>query len=219
MQNPSKTCLGSRLHALAYRGALAFVASAILCLVSIPAHADDIVAVVVPTVTFTGNAVCGANQTSVCAESFSASFEWDNTTETLVPGSAQITATGPLGTLSYLNSFFIPPQPLDPTELILVNWANSAGSGVAADVVTTPLGLLPGVYPIVGPFQAGDAGAGLGCVYLDTACVSEFLGGSAGEYAPSPMVVTAVPEATSLTLLLAVLPAFFAFCYRLRLPR
>jgi len=216
MRNPTQTCLGSRLHTLMHRGALVLSAAAVLCFVSLPANADDIVSVVVPTVTFTGNSVCGANQTSVCTESFSASFEWDNSTETLVPGSAQIAASGPLGTLSYLNSFFTPPQPLDPTELFLVNWTNSTGSGVSADVTTTPSGLVPGVYPFGAPFQPGFFAAGLGCSYFDSACVSEFLNGSASEYASAPMVVTAVPEPASLILLLFALPAFFAFCYRIR---
>src|ERR1700741_5001485 len=117
-----------------------------------PANADSIVAVSVPTVTFTGNSVCGASHTALCVEAFNASFEWDNTTEAVVPGTPQIVATGPLGTFSFSNFQFIASGP-GGGQLLLVAWTDSAGDELTADVDTTSAGLTPGKYPNVGPSQ------------------------------------------------------------------
>jgi hypothetical protein len=173
-----------------------------------PANADSIVAVAVPTVTFTGNSVCGASQNMVCVESFNASFQWDNTTNSVVPGTAQIMPTGPLGSFSFLESLVNSFGP-GGGQLLIAIWTNSAGDELTADINTPLTRLVPGSYPIVGPSQPGDAGAGLGCneVPLDTGCEAYFLIPRSGqEFAPNPMVVTGVPEgSTSFMLLLGLL--------------
>lgn len=204
MQNISQKCL-------TYRGALVLAAAVMSSLISVPVHADDILSVAVPTVTFTGESVCGTSGTSVCIESFSASFEWDNTTDSVVPGTAEIDASGPLGSLTFYGPLF---ANFGSGELIGAIWDNSAGSGLTAVIETGPGGLVPGVYPNVGPFQPGDSGAGLGCFYVDHACVAEFLSGPTVESSPSPMVVTGVPEPDSLSLLFAALPMLLAFRFR-----
>lgn len=54
-------------------------------------------------ITFIGNSVCGLSGNQPCVETFSASFELDVVAPgqygTIVPGTASITSTGPLGTL------------------------------------------------------------------------------------------------------------------------
>jgi hypothetical protein len=170
------------------------IAMAILCFTSArQAQADSILAVTVPTVTFTGNSACGPSQNAPCVEAFNAFFEWDNTTESVLPGTATITATGPLGTFSFFQSFFISPSGgPGGGELADAEWANSAGDALTAGMVFPITGFTPGTYPIVGPFQPGDGAAGLGCNPLDHACTSFFIGNSTSEFAPMPIVVSAV---------------------------
>jgi hypothetical protein len=169
-----------------------------------PANADSIVAVTVPTVTFTGNTVCGPAHDSLCVEAFNASFEWDNTTHAVVPGTAQIFATGPFGTFSFSQSIWDFSGP-GGGQFILVLWNNSLGGSLSVDLVGSPDGLFPGLYPIVGPFGPGDGGSGLGCDLLYKACAEDFSALTSTESAPSPIIVTPVttvtPEPSSLMLL------------------
>ena len=105
-----------------------------------PAKADSIVAVTVPTVTFVGNPVCGASKNMSCVESFNASFQWDNTTNSVVPGTAQITPTGPLGSFWFLESLVDSNGP-GGGQLLLAIWTNSAADELTADVITPLTGL------------------------------------------------------------------------------
>jgi hypothetical protein len=184
-----------------------------------PANAD-IVAVSVPTVTFTGNSVCGASHTSLCQEAFNASFAWDTTTEAVVPGTAEIVASGPLGSFSFFDSQFIASGP-GGGQLLLVAWTDSAGDQLTADVDTTSAGLTPGKYPIVGPSQPGDGGSGLGCNDLPTnSCVIFFFGLAGREFAPDPIVVTplgttATPEASTSSMLILGALTLVVYCSRL----
>ena len=72
----------------------------VLCLGAMPAYADQIDLVTVSDLTFqaaAGNNSCGGgNHPLRCTETFNASFQWDNTTETLVPGTENVNATGAL---------------------------------------------------------------------------------------------------------------------------
>ena len=172
------------------------------------ADADSIVAVTVPTVTFIGDPVCGVGQTMLCVEAFNASFQWDNTINSVVPGTAQIMPTGPLGSFSFLESLVNSSGPGGGNLLIAV-WTNSSGDELTADINTPLPELAPGTYPIIGPSQPGDAGAGLGCNVAppDRTCAADFLNNpGTQEFAPNPMIVTAVSEPpTSFMLLLDVL--------------
>ena len=65
--------------------------------ISVPsAHANAIVQVTI-SLTFNGNNTCGSG-TSLCTQTLSASFQWDNTTNTYVAGSNSFTTSGDLGT-------------------------------------------------------------------------------------------------------------------------
>lgn len=163
--------------------------AAIFCLAATTLRANDIVGVKVPLVTFKGKSLCGPAQDGLCVESYSAYFEWDNTSNSVVPGSAQITTSGPLGTFSFTSSLF---NDFGTGELVGAIWTNSAGDELTADIEVPPTGLSPGTYPLVGPFGTGDAGAGLGCneAPVDRACFSWFL--PSQELTPMPMIVTAV---------------------------
>ena len=166
------------------------------------AKCDSLFAVTVPTVTFTGSSVCGPSQNAPCVEAFSAFFEWDNTTMSVVPGTATITATGPLGNFSFYQSIFTPSAP-GGGVWAFVYWANPALDMLSAGFDLPSSGLTPGIYPIVGPFQPGNGSAGLGCNVID-ACGSYFIiGNSTTFFAPNPIVVTAlpaVPEPSSILL-------------------
>jgi len=205
--NASRPGFSPRVSVRGWAGLIASVA--IFCLASAPAHADDVVAVTVPTVTFIGASLCGPSNNSPCMESLSGSFQWDNTTDSVVPGTAQIVTTGPLGTFSFFQSFFVPLGPSG--ELVGSMWTNSAGDELTADLFALPTGLTPGTYPIIGPLAPGDAGVGLGCneVPVDQTCFTDFLNPFSQELAPTPMTVSAVavPEApTPFMLILGLLP-------------
>ena len=170
------------------------IAIVLLCLTSVPqAKADSFLDVTVPTVTFTGNSVCGPSQNAPCVETFSAFFEWNNTTMSVVPGTATITATGPLGTFSFFGTNFIPPPgAAGGGGLVFAEFANSSLDFLNAGVNVPITGLTPGIYPMVGAFQPGEGAAGLGCNPFDHACVSFFIN-STTESSPMPIVVSAVP--------------------------
>lgn len=210
MGKVSRRAFDSPVTVQRWAGLLAAVAT--FCLASPPARADDIVTVTVPTVTFIGASLCGPANNSPCMESLNGAFEWDNTTDSVVPGTAQIVTTGPLGTFSFLQSFFVPLGPSG--ELVGSMWANSAGDELTADLFALPTGLTPGTYPIIGPFAPGDAGVGLGCneVPMDQ-CFTLFLNPFSQELAPTPMTVSTVPEGSTLIMTtLGLLP--FIWRYR-----
>jgi len=170
------------------------VAVAIFCFAATTVRANDIVGVKVPLVTFKGNSICGPAHSALCVETYSAFFAWDNTSHSVVPGTAQITTAGPLGTFFFSGSLFNSFGP-GGGELVGAIWTNSAGDELTADITAPLTGLTPGTYPIVGPFGPGDAGAGLGCnaAPLDQACSSWFF--PSQELTPMPMIVTAGPVA------------------------
>jgi hypothetical protein len=190
--------------------ACALVLLAWICFASPVATADEIVAVAIPTVTFIGNSVCGPAQNQSCVETLSGSFEWDNTTAAVVPGTALIVTSGPLGAFSFYKSLSFG---FGPSTLVGATYTNSLGDALNVDLLTTSSGLTPGSYPVVGPSQLGDAGVGLGCNEspVDQACFSYFLNPGAQEFALTPMVVTAAPESsTSSTLVVGGLMVLLA---------
>jgi hypothetical protein len=68
----------------------------VLCLSAMPAECDQIMSVAVSNLTFqasAGNSSCGV---AACVETFNATFQWDNTTESLVPGTEAVSASGVL---------------------------------------------------------------------------------------------------------------------------
>jgi hypothetical protein len=210
--NASRLGLDCRVFVRRLAGLL--VAIAIFCLASAPARADDIVSVTVPTVSFIGANLCGPANNSPCVGSLSGSFEWDNTTGSVVPGTAHIATAGPLGTFSFLQSFFVPLGPSG--ELVGSMWTNSAGDELTADLFALSTGLTPGTYPIIGPLAPGDAGVGLGCneAPIDQTCFTDFLNPFSQELAPTPMTVSAVavPEGPTLFMvILGLLPSLWGY--------
>ena len=156
----------SAIGTTCYRWAASLVVATILFFAPAPVRAGNIVNVTVPTVTFTGNTLCGGQS---CVETFSGSFQWDNATNSVVPGSTQITTTGPLGNFSFYGTLF---SQSGTQELIGATWINSTGDSLTADIEIAGTALTPGTYPIIGSFQPGQAGVGLGC--FSAACKSFF---------------------------------------------
>jgi hypothetical protein len=112
------------------------------------AHADDIVQVTISNLTFNGNDTCGLSGTALCTQTLSASFQWDNSTNTYVAGSDSFTAVGNLGT-----DFSLPAN--DPTFgpsfqgvfWDVVNLAGNTTLGVNLGELTGPF--TPPLQPLV----------------------------------------------------------------------
>src|ERR1700675_3460358 len=62
-------------------------------------RADSIVQVTITGVVFSGNSVCGSSGSSLCKETASATFRWDNTTNTYVTGTLATFTSGDLGVI------------------------------------------------------------------------------------------------------------------------
>lgn len=87
LQSPCRaSCLGIVLAAMA-----------ILSFAPAPARPDTIVQINLTALVFDGAAVCGPSGDAACTETFSGSFQYDDTTPAMVPGSGQGAAAGDLG--------------------------------------------------------------------------------------------------------------------------
>ena len=75
----------------------------LLAAIVVPSRADSIVAIDMSNISFTGNHVCGG----ICKDTFNATWDWDATTKSVVPGSVNVSNSGPLGNLSltYVTSY------------------------------------------------------------------------------------------------------------------
>jgi len=165
------------------------------------AHADTVYEVTVSNLTFqaaAGNDSCSGLP---CTETFNASFRWDNTTETLVPGTEKVNATGALS----------------PSDV--------AGPWTIANFVSYPLGLgfpieefpgpdyiaifdtdwvtpiSPGVYPY--------SHASMACYQAPSQCDSlfDFTDANGGVYFPFAIgggvtISNSVPETASWAMML-----------------
>ena len=77
-------------------GAILFSTACLLSIAATPARADVILAVDMSNLMF--QAAAGNNSCAglPCRETFNITFDWDNTTETAVPGTFNVSATGAL---------------------------------------------------------------------------------------------------------------------------
>jgi hypothetical protein len=182
---------------------------AVLCAaISVPsAHADSIVQVTISNLTFNGNNTCGASGTALCTQTLSASFQWDNSTNTYVAGSSSFTTVGDLGT-----NFSLPASlPQFGTSFQGVQWdvVNSTGNttlGVNLGELTGPFTpplqpLVTGVYTpnnVFGlfPSAVGTYEGYVSCGPTGT-CIPEGFGPAATFNTSGTVTVTAVTAVTA----------------------
>jgi hypothetical protein len=134
-------------------------------------HADEIVQVTISDLTFNGNNVCGSG-TALCTQTFSASFQWDNTTTSLVAGSFSFSTTGALGT-SFTNFLSVLPVETSPSG-VGMEVDNSEFDAIGIGIGGSPL--VVGIYPqsTSAPATAGTFVAALSCGGPATVCPPDF---------------------------------------------
>jgi hypothetical protein len=177
------------------------------------AHADTIVQVTISNLTFNGNNTCGSG-TALCTQTLSASFQWDNTTNTYVAGSNSFTTSGGLGT-----SFSLPASlpkfegSFQGVEWNVVNLAGNATLGVNLGELTGPFTpplqpLITGVYTPDNVFGLFPSAVGTYEAYVScgpsSPCISEGFGPAATFNTGGTVSVTAVatPESGTASLML-----------------
>ena len=170
--------------------------------------ADDIVAANVSE-TFNGNSVCGPSGTSLCTESFNASFLWDNTTNTLVAGSLQFSAAGPLGTWGVI----LPPvfgafaAPTFDTVNLTAEGSFLDLFGFQFNISAQTPALTPGTYPLQVLSSPGGIVSSMTCE--GDPCITDFIspgftppvGVDPSSITATVSAVPAVPEPSSLLLI------------------
>ena len=171
--------------------------------------ADDIVAASVSE-TFNGNSVCGPSGTSLCTESFDASFMWDNTTSTAVAGSLQFSAVGPLGTWGDIFGpvFSAFSAPSFDTVVLTAEGSFLDVFGFQFNISAQTPALTPGTYPLQITSSPGGIVSSMTCE--SDPCITDFFpfSGTPPPVLVGPSSVTAtvsavpaVPEPSSLLLL------------------
>jgi hypothetical protein len=104
-----------------------------LLALAIPARAD--------TITPKGFSAEFINPTGSLSESFQTSFEWDRTTQDIVPGSMQVSSSGPLGAFTFTESIVrhtISTNPMSSfTDSYFYSffWTNQTGDVINSAVV------------------------------------------------------------------------------------
>lgn len=160
-------------------------------------------------ITYVGNDVCGAGGNQPCVETFSASFELDEASPdygTVVPGTASITSSGPLGTLNCCQAFL-------PQGFIGIVGGSFASGYTEFDILGFPANALVEMYACTSATCSQD--------FCNQEC-------SLGPLAPFPIcfdcafapvsgsiTVSEVPEPSTLMLVLAGVCCLFAWGIRL----
>jgi hypothetical protein len=111
-------------------------------------YADTILAVDMSNVTFqalAGNSSCSG---APCTETFNITFQWDNTTTTLVPGTLSVGGTGALPASELVGPWISGPALYGPTSKLGVLFSNnSATDGILIFDSDFVFPFVPGVYP------------------------------------------------------------------------
>jgi len=161
------------------------------------AHADQTVDVTVPSFTFNGLPGCPPPPPlpgGTCMETFSTSFEWDNTAGAVIIPSIVTTAAGPLGSFSFLGQV--------PCALCVeLEFVDSATDSIEILIPATAGGVIsPGVFPT----PPGPNNLALQCASLSEPCTLDFFPGVV--LGSDPITVTAatgaVPEPGTVSLVL-----------------
>jgi hypothetical protein len=170
------------------------------------ASADDLVTVSISNVSFSGNSVCGPSGTALCTETISASYEWDNTTDSYVTGSFASTESGALG-----SSFTLAFPPQERAAWAVEFDVDGGGSTIFFDLVNTS-GLTTGTYAAVGDAffvppgnYSGDLECGSTPCSTDFPVVGPYGDGGAfasgGTVTVSPAVAGVAPEPSTILLM------------------
>jgi len=189
------------------------VAMALWAIMSTPyAHADEVVDVSVTGFTIEGAKVCGITGINTCIIDFSASFQWDNTTEQLVTPSVTSSSSGDLGTFSFASVTVYPSD-------YGFNFGDSTGDFLIIAIPFASDGTIqPGTYTNDGFYPTNVE---LFCAFIspfNPLCQVELFGAQNVEVS-TPIYVTseggggsgAVPEPSSVALLAAGLMGLVAF--------
>ena len=162
------------------------------------ARADQIDLVTVSNLTFqaaAGNFSCPGvpGMLVPCTETFNASFEWDNTTETLVPGTDNVSATGALSAADVAGPWTITKADYSVIPLVqgpyIAEYPGPDYIAISDTDWETPM--TPGVYPYTN--------ASMACYEAPSQCDSLF------DFYPTPGTVVS-PTAISGTITIAAVP-------------
>lgn len=191
--------------------ALALAIGLVSLFASTPLPADQIVDVTITDLTFNGLNACPP--APVCSESLTASFQWDNSANTYVSGTATDSASGAQGSMSV---FETPSLVLQTTQTVEIAFANGSNDTIIVDIGETGGVLTAGTYPLIstlgppGGFAVGVLVCGFAPVPTTDTCsttdypLAFFVNGSPAEgaFATSGTVsVSGVPEPSSLLLI------------------
>lgn len=175
------------------------------------ASADDVVTVSISDVSFNGNSVCGPSGTALCTQTVSASYQWDNTTNTYVAGSLEYTESGALGSsFSTLVAPFVRASTAVEFDLF------GGGGDTFFILAEGASGLSTGIYPVVIDVFGGPPGDYSGDLECSVApCSTDFspIGpyGEGGAFASGGTVtVSPAPEPSTVLLIGASLLAMAA---------
>lgn len=127
-------------------------------------HADSIVDVTMSNLTFTGNNACGPSGSALCTQTLNATLQWDNTTNTLEPGSFSFNSSGAIGTS--FGPFFLFPLPEGEEVYAMADSEANSGDSLQISIGETSNGLIPGIYTLstnLSSTPAGSLAAGLSC--------------------------------------------------------
>lgn len=184
----------------------ALAAAVVLIGLAVPRAARaDIVEVSISDVSFNGKSVCGPSGTALCTQTVSASYEWNNATNSYVAGTLAYTESGALG-----SSFTTLATPYlrsgTGVEFDLFGGGGDTFFILAEGASGLPTGTYPVVFDIFGG-PAGDYSGDLECSAVP--CSADFspVGpyGDGGAFATGGTVtvseVSATPEPSSIPLL------------------
>ncbi len=134
------------------------------------------------TLTYNGLNACGPSNTSLCSETSAISFEWDNTTNAYVSGSATVTGSGVLGSMT----LYSPPSygTLNGQPIVSLITSDAAGDLVYVTITESagglPLGSYTSTASTTSPLPAMTVQAVLVCGSSGDTCEFDYTGSASG---------------------------------------
>jgi len=176
-------------------------------LAALPAQGDDIVSVNVSNLVWVGNSTCGASGSPTCSETLNGSLQWDNTTNSMVAGSANFSATGDLGSVIFTGAGAGPFSPGETQLALFFDFTANIHDGfIAVDFDSPTPSFSAGTYPLNAVITR-----------CNTTCLNEGFQDTAPE--SGSQFISSVPEPSSLVLLGTGALGLFGPIRRKLLPR